>query len=420
MTLQPFLLLFLPAAMLLLWTCAVCCAYALGRIARRWKKMESVAQAQQELPPLSIILPAHNEAVNLRRHLPELLRQDYDTFEVIVIDLCSTDDTKDVLERLELQYANLRHTFTPLSARDISIERLAVSLGIRSAAYEWVVITQPNCHPVSEGWLTRIGETIVHPERSPQSPRLQTPEVLIGMACYDRQRPSWLKRKMAFFRFWNDLLHCNHLLTGHAAVRADACNFALRKEAFLRNGGFTRGQNLKAGTVELLANQCSTRENTVLMLSPNSLVVEERIPDARQWKQERVFDIETQKHQHHALLFRTRKALQQAMPLLMLAGFFLPLVAAAVFAAQDQDFVEAWITPCTQAELWLAIVAGLLLVVVYVCVYLRNFTKTAHLMGFDFTPATAFFLSLYLPFWNLAARLTHRLTAKNEFRKKFV
>ena len=419
MTVQTIILAIL-ALLLLMWTAAVCCARALGRIARKWKKMESVAPTQQELPPLSIILPAHNEAVNLRRHLPELLRQDYETFEVIVIDQCSTDDTKDVLERLELQHAHLRHTFTPLSARDISVERLAVSLGIRSAAYDWVVITKPNCHPLSEGWLTRIGETIVHPERSPQNPKLQNPEVLIGMACYDRQRPSLLKRKMAFYRLWNDLLHCNHLLAGHAAVRADACNFALRKDVFLRNGGFNRGQNLKAGTVELLANQCSTQENTVLMLSPNSLVVEEHIPDARQWKQERVFDVETQKHQQHDFLFRTKKTVQMLMPLMMLLGFFLPLVAAAIFAAQDQAFVEQWTAPFTQVELWLFIVVGLLLFAAYVGVYVRSFSKTAWQLGFGELSATSFLFSLYLPFWNLSARIQHRMTDKNEFRKKFV
>ena len=416
----PILLLLLPLLLLLLWSCAVAGAYAFGSIARKWKRMESVAQAQQELPPLSILLPAHNEAVNLRRHLPELLRQDYENFEVIVIDQCSTDDTKDVLERLELRYAHLRHTFTPQSARDISVERLAISLGIRSATNEWVVITRPNCHPLSEGWLQRIGEIIVHPERSPQSPRLQTPEVLIGLSCYDRQRPSWLKRKITFFRLWNDILHCNHLLAGHAAVRADGCNFALRKDVFLRTGGFAQGQNLKAGAIELLANQCSTPENTVLMLSPSSLVVEERQPDVRQWKQERVFDVETQKHQHHAWLFRAKKVLQQTLPLLMLVGFFLPLVAGCVFAAQDQDFVEAWTAPLSQVGLWLLIVLGLLLYVAYVWVYVRNFCKTAWQLGYETSPAAVFLFSLYLPFWNLSARLTHWKTDKNEFRKKFV
>lgn len=40
----------------------------------------------QELPPLSVIICAHEEVENLRRNLPAILEQDYPQFEVIVIN----------------------------------------------------------------------------------------------------------------------------------------------------------------------------------------------------------------------------------------------------------------------------------------------------------------------------------------------
>ena len=51
----------------------------------------------RELPPLSVILCARNEADNLRKILPAILEQDYPQFEVIVINDASTDETEDVL-----------------------------------------------------------------------------------------------------------------------------------------------------------------------------------------------------------------------------------------------------------------------------------------------------------------------------------
>ena len=45
----------------------------------------------RELPPLSVILCARNEADNLRKALPAILEQDYPQFEVIVINDASTD-----------------------------------------------------------------------------------------------------------------------------------------------------------------------------------------------------------------------------------------------------------------------------------------------------------------------------------------
>ena len=58
----------------------------------------------RELPPLSVILCARNEAENLRKILPAILEQDYPQFEVIVINDASTDDTEDIL----LEYYKLQ------------------------------------------------------------------------------------------------------------------------------------------------------------------------------------------------------------------------------------------------------------------------------------------------------------------------
>lgn len=49
-------------------------------------------------PSVSVLVPARNEAVNLARLIPTLLEQDYGTFEVIIVDDASDDDTWDVLE----------------------------------------------------------------------------------------------------------------------------------------------------------------------------------------------------------------------------------------------------------------------------------------------------------------------------------
>ena len=67
----------------------------------------------QEMPPLSVILCARNEADSLRKILPAILEQDYPQFEVIVINDASTDETEDVLGFMEEKYPHLYHSFTP-------------------------------------------------------------------------------------------------------------------------------------------------------------------------------------------------------------------------------------------------------------------------------------------------------------------
>ncbi|WP_257094043.1 glycosyltransferase family 2 protein [Sphingobacterium sp. E70] len=50
-------------------------------------------QTETDLPPLSVIICAHNEQDNLREFLPSILNQDYTNFEVIVVNDFSTDET---------------------------------------------------------------------------------------------------------------------------------------------------------------------------------------------------------------------------------------------------------------------------------------------------------------------------------------
>lgn len=52
-------------------------------------------------PFVSVLIPARNEAANLRRLIPSLLDQAYDAFEVIVYDDASEDATWDVLQSFE-------------------------------------------------------------------------------------------------------------------------------------------------------------------------------------------------------------------------------------------------------------------------------------------------------------------------------
>jgi chlorobactene glucosyltransferase len=55
----------------------------------------------QPAPLISIIVPARNEARNIRRCLEALLVQDYPEYEVIVVDDRSTDDTPQILAQIQ-------------------------------------------------------------------------------------------------------------------------------------------------------------------------------------------------------------------------------------------------------------------------------------------------------------------------------
>jgi cellulose synthase/poly-beta-1,6-N-acetylglucosamine synthase-like glycosyltransferase len=53
-------------------------------------------------PPVTIVVPAYNEAVGIERAVRSLATSDYPDFEVIVVDDGSTDDTANIIDRLRL------------------------------------------------------------------------------------------------------------------------------------------------------------------------------------------------------------------------------------------------------------------------------------------------------------------------------
>lgn len=71
-------------------------------------RLELIAPlAGKELPRVSIIVPACNEAKTIAAGLRSLLAQDYSNLEIIVIDDRSTDGTGQVVEALQIEGAGL-------------------------------------------------------------------------------------------------------------------------------------------------------------------------------------------------------------------------------------------------------------------------------------------------------------------------
>src|SRR5688500_18089028 len=61
-----------------------------------------------EEQPVSVIICARNESVCLRKNLPAILEQDYRSFEVIVVNDCSWDETGIVLEDFAKTFPHLK------------------------------------------------------------------------------------------------------------------------------------------------------------------------------------------------------------------------------------------------------------------------------------------------------------------------
>ena len=120
-----------------LWVVTIILMIHYARLGKISHRQSMVNISNPTLPSVAIIIVAQEEGDKLRRNLPVFLEQKYPKeYQVIVVDIHSTDDTLKLLEQLEEQYPQLTHSSIPASARDISMQRLAMMLGMKTACTE--------------------------------------------------------------------------------------------------------------------------------------------------------------------------------------------------------------------------------------------------------------------------------------------
>jgi chlorobactene glucosyltransferase len=95
-------------------------------------------------PLVSIIVPARNEELNIRRCVQSLLEQDYGNYEVIAVDDGSTDATEAILDDLARTHPNGKRLWV-LRIRDLPPDWAgkphAIHSGVQEAQGSWLLFT---------------------------------------------------------------------------------------------------------------------------------------------------------------------------------------------------------------------------------------------------------------------------------------
>lgn len=106
---------------------------------------------------ITIVIPTSNQAQQLKQLITRLLEEsNKGGIEIIVVLYANTDNTLDLLKKLEYDHRNIRHTTVPGSAHFIDFRKLAITIGIKSVRTEWFALLDPQFMPTSTDWLTSL------------------------------------------------------------------------------------------------------------------------------------------------------------------------------------------------------------------------------------------------------------------------
>lgn len=109
-------------------------------------KQVSPPQNDAELPFVSIIIPACNEADHLEASLLSRLQQDYPRFEVIVINDRSTDDTPAIIQRIAASDSRVKALDITALPEGWLGKVHALHQGVQHAKGDWYLFTDADIH----------------------------------------------------------------------------------------------------------------------------------------------------------------------------------------------------------------------------------------------------------------------------------
>lgn len=253
------------------------CFVALIQLLYYWLLFQRVAfytppgKEKSQQHPVSIIVCARDEAPNLAKNLPGLLVQTYpSTHEVIVVNHNSQDETRFLLEEFRKTFKSLHIVNLSQEAKGIPGKKYPLSIGIKEAKHEIILLTDADCVPASEFWLQKMQDAYTDGK-----------EIILGYGAYYK-KPGVLNKLIRFETFHSALQYFSFALAGMPYMGVGR-NLSYKKGLFFRNKGFSSINHVLSGDDDLFINRVATKHNTAIVLDPEAATLSEPKKTFAQW-----------------------------------------------------------------------------------------------------------------------------------------
>jgi cellulose synthase/poly-beta-1,6-N-acetylglucosamine synthase-like glycosyltransferase len=283
------------------------------------------AKTYSHTHPVSVIICARDEAANLARNLPGSLVQLYSTtHEVIVVNDNSFDDSKYLLEEFERRFRQLKVVELKQEAKMIPGKKFPLSIGIKTAKYEIVLLTDADCVPASEYWIDKMQETYD-----------DDTEIVLGYGAYHKKK-GLLNKLVRWETFHTALQYFTYALAGKPYMGVGR-NLSYKKTVFLRHKGFSAYNHVASGDDDLFINTAATKSNTKINIAMEAFTLSEPPRTWKQWIK--------QKRRHYSTAKYYRPLHKFLLVQYSLSHFlFYPLLATAIIFFNWQWALLVFIT----------------------------------------------------------------------------
>lgn len=235
--------------------------------------------------PVSVIVCARDEDENLARHLPGLLVQEYSsTYEVIAVNDNSVDDSKYILQELKKTFKDRLHVVElTQEAKLISGKKYPLSIGIKEANHEVMLLTDADCVPASEHWVQKMQEAY-H----------DGVEIVLGYGAYHK-RPGLLNKLIRFETFHSAIQYLSFALAGIPYMGVGR-NLSYKKGLFFKQKGFSSINHIPGGDDDLFVNKSANGKNVAVVIDKEAATLSIPRKTWRSWVKQKYRHYTTAKY----------------------------------------------------------------------------------------------------------------------------
>lgn len=264
--------------------------------------------------PVSIIVCAKNEEANLSELIPLLLKQNYPSFELILINDASRDRTKDVIEEFMDQDNRIKMVDVVNNESFWGNKKYALTLGIKKASFKKHLFIDADCRPTSNNWITLMASKL-NGEHT----------IVLGYGGYQRIKGSFLNALIRYETVLTVFQYLGYALKGNPYMGVGR-NMGYTNEQFYAVNGFINHMKVIGGDDDLFVNEAATAKNTAVQLDPESFTISKPKLTWQEWITQKKRHVNTSKY------YKSGQKFLLGLFYFSQLGFFIAAVAGFVFS----------------------------------------------------------------------------------------
>ena len=264
--------------------------------------------------PISIIICAKNEFDNLKNNLPAILEQKYPDFEVIVVNDQSNDESIEFLNELSKTNKNLVIVEVNNFVTTTQGKKFALTLGIKTAKNEHLLLTDADCIPYSENWVQNM------------SSNFNNSNIVLGYGSHKKEK-GLLNKIIRFDTFTIAQQYLSFALADQTYM-AVGRNLAYKKSLFFKNKGFASHIHITSGDDDLFIQEIAKKNSVTIEISEEAHTNSEAMNSWKDWTYQK------RRHISTAPLYKIKfKLLLSLYPLSQLL-FFLSIILLFILKSE--------------------------------------------------------------------------------------